>query len=112
MHIFYHFVDNDRSLSEKANRVRFNGLIWTSTVDLTIIAAFGSLIFWVKLIIERTSYDLWMAVILLVLSLFSFGLIQLTTKRHISLSNEQLDIICDLYRPELKEKMYELLKNQ
>ncbi|GAH90238.1 unnamed protein product, partial [marine sediment metagenome] len=61
MIIFYHFVDNDNSLSEKAKRVRFNGLIWSSTVDLTFIAACGSLIFWFKLIIEKNSYNLWMA---------------------------------------------------
>ena len=112
MHIFYHFIDNDNSLLEKAKRVRFNGLIWTSTIDLTIIAACGSLLFWVKFIIETNSYNLWMALMLLILALVSFGLIQLTTKHHLSLSNEQLEIICQSYRPKLEKEVYELLQNQ
>ena len=110
--IFWHFIDNDNSLVEKAKIVRFNGLIWTSTVDLTIIAACGSLLFWAKLIIVTNSYNLWMAVILLVLALVSFGFIQLMTKRHISLSNEQLETICQSYKPELERKVHELLQNQ
>jgi len=109
--IFYHFIDNDKSLSEKAKGVRFNGLIWTSTVDLTIISAIGSLVFWVKLAIETNSYNLWMALILLITSLVSLGLVQLATRRHISLSDEQLEFICQLHKQELKGKIYELLQN-
>jgi len=111
MIIFWHFIDNDNSLLEKAKRVRFNGLIWTSTIDLTIIAACGSLLFWVKLVIVRNSYNLWMAIIFLVLALVSFVFIQLTTKRHISLSDEQLETICQSYRPQLEGKVHELLQN-
>lgn len=109
MNVFYHFVDNDNSLAQKANRVRFNGLLWTSTIDLTIITAIGSLVFWIKFIIERSSYNLWMAVILLIVALVSFGLIQLTTRKHLSLSNEQLEIICQLHKEKLHEKINELL---
>lgn len=112
MNVFYHFIDTDNSLTQKANRVRFNGLIWTSTIDLTIIATIGSLAFWSKLIFEISSYNLWMAIILLIIALISFGLIQLTTKRHISLSNEQLEIICQLHKEKLQEKINELLQNQ
>ena len=112
MHIFYQFIDNDKSLSEKAKRVRFNGLIWTSTIDLTIIAAFGSLIFWGKLVFDNTSYNIWGGIILFIIALISFGLIQLTTKHHISLSTEQLEFICQAYKPELKGKIYGLLQNQ
>ena len=112
MDVFYHFIDNDNSLLEKAKRVRFNGLIWTSVVDLTIIAVVGSLLFWIKYFIETNSYNLWMALILLILAIVSFGLIQLATKHHLSLSNEQLDIICSSYRPELENKVNEKLSNQ
>jgi len=111
MNVFYYFIDNDNSLAEKAKRVRFNGLIWTSTIDLTIIAAIGSLVFWFKLIFEKSSYNFWMAMILLITAIIAFGFIQLTTKRHISLSNEQLEIICQLHRTKLKEKIDELLQN-
>lgn len=111
MNVFYYFIDNDNSLAQKANRVRFNGLIWTSTIDLTIITATGSLVFWVKTIMEMNSYSLWMAVILLIIAFISFGLIQLTTRKHLSLSNEQLEIICQLHKEKLHEKINELLQN-
>lgn len=112
MIIFYHFIDNDKSLLEKAKRVRFNGLIWTSVIDLTIISVCGSLIFWVKFIIEANYYYLAMALILIILALVSFGLIQLTTRHHLSLSNEQLEIICQSYKTQLEDKINELLQNQ
>lgn len=112
MHIFYNFIDNDKSLSEKAKSVRLNGLIWTSTMDLTIISAIGSLVFWVKLIIVKSSYNLWMALILLFVSLVSFGLIQLATRRHISLSNEQLEFICQSYTQQLEDKINDLLQSE
>ncbi len=109
MDAFYYIIGKDNSLLEKAKRVRFNGLIWTSTIDFTIIAAIGSLLFWVKIIIEINSYYLWMALILLISALVSFGFIQLTTKRHLSLSNEQLEIICSKYRTELEKEVNERL---
>jgi len=112
MIIFYNFIDNDNSLKEKAKRVRFNGLKWTSMIDLVIISFCGSLIFWVKLIIETNFYYLAMALILITLALVSFGLIQLTTRDHLSLSNEQLEIICQSYKTQLEDKINELLQNQ
>lgn len=111
MHVFYHFIDNDKSLSEKSKRVRFNGLIWTSTVDFTIIAGVYSLIFWIKFGIQNNLYNLVMAVVLLALSLVSFRCIKLTTEKHISLSNEQLEIICQSYKSQLKVKLDEILQN-
>jgi hypothetical protein len=52
-----------------------------------------------------------MALVLIVLSLVFFGLIQLTTKRQIALSNEQLETILQSYKAELKNKIYGLLQN-
>ena len=109
MHIFYHFIDNDKSLSEKANRVRFNGLLWTSSIDLTITSAFGSLLFWIKLFILGSSYNLLMAIYLLAIALISYISIHLLTKKHIDLSNEQLEMICQLYKAPLQAKLDELL---
>lgn len=103
MNIFYHFIDSDSSLTEKAKRVRFNGLIWTSTVDLTIISVLGASGFWIRLILETTQYNLVMAGSLSALVLISFGLIQLSTKRHLSLSDDQLEMICQKYKDEKDE---------
>lgn len=112
MNIFYHFIDSDSSLTEKAKRVRFNGLIWTSTVDLTIISVLGALGFWIRLILETTQYNLVMAGSLSALALISFGLIQLSTKRHLSLSDDQLEMICQKYKDELDRMINEVLQTQ
>ena len=109
MNIFYIFIDNDRSLSEKANRVRFNGLIWTSSVDATIIAAFGSFIFLIRFIVNKDGYAICMCIILVVLSLFCWYLVELTTRKHIALSNEQLEAIIQLHRSDLGEKIRVLI---
>lgn len=112
MNIFYHFIDSDSSLTEKAKRVRFNGLIWTSTVDLTIISVLGASGFWIRLILETTQYNLVMAGSLSALVLISFGLIQLSTKRHLSLSDDQLEMICQKYKDELYRMINEVLQTR
>ena len=109
MNIFYHFIDNDPSLQEKAKRVRFNGLIWSSTIDLTIISFLGSLIFLIKFIFIKTNYNINVALILFCISVFSLVLIFLTTNKHLSLSNDQLGVICQLYKNQLNQKINELL---
>ena len=109
--IFWRFVDKDNSLLEKAKRVRFNGLIWSSAVDIMIISAVGSIILFVKLAVEKNPYSLWMAIILLAASLMSLGLLRRTTQRQLSLSNEQLKFICQFYKQELEESIYAELQN-
>ncbi|MBA2084201.1 hypothetical protein DMTZ50_0002 [Dehalococcoides mccartyi] len=105
MNIFYNFIDNDKSLSEKANIVRFNGLICTSSVDATIITAFGAFIFLIRFIIDKGGYAIYMCLILVALSLFCRYLVELTTRKHIALSNEQLDVIIQLHQVDLGEKI-------
>jgi hypothetical protein len=40
--VFYHFVDSNRTLTEKAKRVYFNGLIWSSTADVIALSTVWS----------------------------------------------------------------------
>jgi hypothetical protein len=108
MNIFYYFIDRDPSLKEKAKIVRLNGLFWTSAMDGTIIGLAGSLVFWIRFAIERTRYDLNVAVILLAFSCLCMILTKLLTRKHIGLSNEQLDVIYQLYKNELIVKLNEL----
>ena len=91
--------------------MRFNGLIWSSAVDIMIISAVGSIILFVKLAVEKNPYSLWMAIILLAASLMSLGLLRRTTQRQLSLSNEQLKFICQFYKQELEESIYAELQN-
>ena len=109
INLFYEFVDNNESLKEKAKLVRFNGLIWTICIDSTIILFAGSLILFCKYFFTDVNFDLVVALILLFLSMISFGLIFLITKIHIKLSNEQLEVITDLHRDKLHNRMRQLL---
>lgn len=101
MNIFYQIIDNDKSLTEKANRVRFNGLIWTSMMDIAIISFIGSIIFWIKYFFETENNNSIFAWCLLAATIIFIGLTEISTRKHLSLSNEQLDMICQLHKQEL-----------
>src|SRR3954449_8716769 len=45
MTLFYGFFKDDARLEERAKSVRFNGLIWTSIVDLSTVALVSSIIY-------------------------------------------------------------------
>ena len=59
MTIFYHFVDNDESLKDKAGDVRFNGLIWSSCFDFCILSGFGGIAYYIiSLVTSKKSPDI------------------------------------------------------
>ncbi|MDR3625231.1 MAG: hypothetical protein P4L45_00275 [Ignavibacteriaceae bacterium] len=105
LNIFYSFVDNDQSLKEKANSVRMNGLLWTSFIDLTIICSISSIIIDIKLFLFFTLYNKALLFTLLITSFISFIMTHLLLKRHIALSNEQLQVIVGIHKKELFEKL-------
>ena len=108
--IFYHFVDNDKSLTERAKSLYFNGLILSTVVDLRmmlLIAAFGY--FGVYFFVPQTMY-FWVAIFCTVVYLSTFLFLPLLTKRHISLSDAQLNYIILNYKTELKQRILKALK--
>jgi hypothetical protein len=107
MNIFYHFVDNTPSINVKSNLVRFNGLIWTSFIDLAGICLFASIAMIVKLFFYNTNYNIFLLFAFPVISLLSIGATIIVTKNHLDLSNEQLDMILHLRLNDLREKILE-----
>lgn len=110
LNIFYNIIDNDNSLSEKAKIVRDNGLIWTTSIDISIIFSISSIIFLIKYFFTVNELnDLIKAIILLVISIVSFSGIFVLTNKHIKLSNEQLECIVTIHKKKLKDKLDEQL---
>ncbi len=106
MNIFYHFVDNDSSLSEKAKLVRFNGVLCTSTIDGAIILSIGAFIafaYWLGTNDQVFYRDL--GLILIGMAIFCASLIYPVIKRHINLSNDQLEFITQNYKEKLIKKI-------
>jgi len=102
MHVFYKFIDRDPTLQEKAKRVRFNGLFWSSVADLTTIGAFGALTYWFAFMFTDRFHHLVMELGLgFVFLVAHFLLMPLVTRHHLDLSNEQLEFIVQNSRSEL-----------
>lgn len=102
MHVFYKLVDRDPSLTEKANRVRFNGLLWSTVADLTTVGTLGALLYLFAFAITDEFHQLLMfALLALVALLAHFILMPVVTRRHIELSDDQLEFIVQHYRADL-----------
>jgi len=105
MHIFYDLVDNDASLTEKAKSVRLNGLMWSSSADAMAISLIASAIFTIAACFSsRAHYSYW-AVLCLVTFIFANVSLLTLTKRHIDLSNQQLELIRLKYASEVSKKI-------
>jgi hypothetical protein len=106
MHVFYHFIDNDKSLTEKAKSVRLNGLIWRSLADVKILSILFSVIYMVHNWIFYTLQSMIAGVIcIIIFTLVNYIFLPLTTKKHLSLSNEQIDFMAIYYGDDIKSKI-------
>lgn len=114
INIFFYFIDNDASLKEKAKIVNFNGLIWTSLMDLLIISSFGFFIFFIRWIVvsvifQFTSYYYIMAFANFGITFISAFVGGFLTEKYVSLRNEQLEIIHQFHKKELGRRISDLL---
>lgn len=106
MNIFYFIIDNDNSLKEKAMSVRMNGIFWTSSIDIVIIAFFTSIYAFIKwLLFYKSNYIIYLGIISFLLSVLFYGIANFITYRHIKLSNEQLDYILTIKKDELIKQL-------
>ncbi len=102
MDVFYKFVDRDPTLREKAKRVRFNGLLWTSVADVATIGALGAIAYLITFAFTDYFHHVALALALGLIALVAYFLLMpLVTRHHIALSNEQLDFIDQEFRPEV-----------
>ena len=108
MHIFYRLVDSDESLKKKSYNVYFNGVFWTSSIDLFIVCiVFGFLygcVFW-----QVTDASLFRDVVL-TLATLSIILHVLCVRKHIALSNNQLSFIETFKSQEVITNFNEILQ--
>ena len=108
--VFYHHIDNDSSLQDKANSVRFNGLLWTTIMDAAIISFLVSMTlflagFWSNNIDAITN-----GYIVLAVCIICLFLIHPLTKSHIDESNKQLDYMELHLKEEITNKINEILQ--
>jgi len=108
-HIFYHFIDNDKSLSAKSQLIYFNGLLWTSTADLFILSIFSSIAFLICGLCFNSDL-IWLSVAYVFIALLAFCFHASTINKHLELSNEQLGYIETHYQSDLKSKIKASLK--
>lgn len=110
MHVFYYFIDNDMSLKEKAKLVRDNGLIWTSTADIVILAFIFSVFYMLLIAIFGSQTILIMAAILIFLIglLSALVLYPNAVADQIELSNSQIEYIVTHKKKCLEEKVNSL----
>lgn len=104
--IFYGFVDNNKSLTQKAKEVYLNGLILSTLCDICAVCFLGTLlyviIFIITLLIEFLIYSL---VCITVLLITKFLLIKKIKNRHIELGNDQIEFIHTNLKKELLDKL-------
>ena len=96
MQVFYNIIDNDESLKNKAYDVYFNGLIWSTSVDLTIVSATGFVVYFLALYIvdyDEPIFAICALIFSLSFTIFNFWFIPLVIEKHIRLSNSQLKYI-------------------
>lgn len=102
MHVFYRLVDNDPTLQEKAKRVRFNGLLWSTAADLMTVSALGSVAYTIGFMVtDRVHHLLLMLSLMALFVVAKFGLMPIITRKHIDISNEQLEFIRLYFRTNL-----------
>ncbi|MBX3009755.1 MAG: hypothetical protein KF816_17150 [Melioribacteraceae bacterium] len=109
--IFYHFIDNDPSLSAKSKLVYFNGLLWTSTADCFILSVFSSVTFLITGLWIFNNDSIWLIGVLYSgIALLAVCFHFLTIIKHYKLSNDQIEFIEIHYQTELRAKIDAVLE--
>jgi len=110
MVIFYDFVDHDNSLIEQKKEVYLNGIVWSTLADIRIISIFALILYSIAWFF--TDIQDYLILIGATISFIFLTLIFLpvATKKHLNLSNNQLDVILQNHKEELQKKLLNALK--
>ena len=111
MIIFYSFVDNDESLKEKAKSVRLNGLAWSSFIDLSVLSCLSALLHSGIYVFTSKLYHIYLAWILFLSYFISLVFVFLLTRKHIKLSNEQLEVIIQRKKEKINSEIQKAVDN-
>jgi len=105
--VFFHLVDNDKSLSSKASLAYFNGFIWTTFADIRVVslvyAGISAILAWLRIDGSVVAFLLFLAIA--VASLLGSTI---TTRRHRAIGDEQMGIIRLYHREELRRTLTEI----
>jgi hypothetical protein len=105
MDVFYALVDSDDTLKERAKLVRDNGLHWSTIADVVVLGvAFTSLYVALWFTTDYTPFLYW-CVASAILTLVGLLLHPLAERRHVQLSNTQLEFIANQMRVEAEQKI-------
>lgn len=105
--IFFHLVDNDKSLSSKASLAYFNGFIWTTFADIRVV----SLVYVaISAVFALLRIEGALAALLLFLAIAVASLLgsAITTRRHKAIGDEQMEIIELYHRDGLRNSLEEI----
>ncbi|MDN4633408.1 hypothetical protein QCD71_17935 [Sphingomonas sp. PsM26] len=105
--VFYRQIDSDGSLKKRSEDIMFNGAIWTSLADLTVISAGYSIIGLIPLFLQIRKSLLSLTVMILI-TVLSICLQKLVTRKHFSMGIDQLDYMEQFRRNEIISDMTKL----
>jgi len=105
--VFYHLVDNDRSLSKKASLAYFNGFIWTTCADIRVVAytyvCIAGFFYWIGFKGSMPAI-----VLFLTIATSSYVASAVATRRHKLIGDEQIEIIQLYHRDELRRSLEDI----
>jgi hypothetical protein len=101
MNIFYQFLDNDKSLTERAKGAYLNGLVLSSLADLRAITFLLLPVYLGAWIFTKNGDFGWYLLAAIGLHVIAIPLMKTATAKHISLGTNQTDYIVQFKRPEL-----------
>ena len=106
MDVFYALVDSNETLKVRAKMVYENGLYWSSVPDCVVLGTmFAALYFPLWLMSDYRPFLDWAVVASAVALLAGFVLHPRAEKKHIHLSNDQLDFIEGQMKPQAEPKI-------
>jgi len=106
MDVFYALIDSRESLKERAKLVRDNGLVWSSIADVVVLGVvFASLYIPLWLIVDYAPFKIWGFASGALTLLAGFLFHPQAERRHIQLSNEQLNFIATQMKGEVETKV-------
>jgi hypothetical protein len=105
MDVFYVLIDSNATLRERAALVRDNGLKWSSIADAVVLGvAFSSLYLALYITTDYKLFGYW-CIGSLVLALIGALLHPVAERRHVELSNSQLDFVANHLRADAERRL-------
>lgn len=94
LRIFFAVIDENDTLATSKSRVYFNGLLMTSAIDITVIGLpFLAAHIAAAIVFKSLAHLLWAIVLSLLILMSTFVFRRLALKRHLELTDEQLEAI-------------------